>query len=147
MCQSIGYNVCTVYTMHANKIDIFIIINFGMTYYVNMSVIYILVQAVYHFHVTQLCAHSMGPLLSLRRLFWFLGVKVPWIHVPEVGLPQDISANHQYYITLLKRIKTSRLNKTWINSASSLKSKYFKFQSQIHLSFLISIPISYPLSF
>ena len=70
-------------------------------------------------HLTPLCAHSMGSLDSLQSILWSPGVKIPWIHVPQVGLLQDISKNHQYHMALFKkqeRIKTSRLNRVGINS-------------------------------
>ena len=73
-----------------------------MTYYVNMSVMDNLVHAI---HMTPLCAHSMGSLDSLQSILWSPGVKVPWILVPQVGLLQDISKNHQYHMALFKNKK------------------------------------------
>ena len=56
-------------------------------------------------HVTPLCAHSMGSLDSLQSILWSPGVKIPWIHVPQAGLLQDISTNHEYHIALFKNKK------------------------------------------
>ena len=56
-------------------------------------------------HVTPLCAHSMGSLDSLQSILWSPGVKIPWIHVPQAGLLQDISKNHEYHIALFKNKK------------------------------------------
>ena len=56
-------------------------------------------------HVTPLCAHSMGSLDSLQSILWSPGVKIPWIHVPQVCLLQDISKNHQYHMALFKNKK------------------------------------------
>ena len=56
-------------------------------------------------HVTPLCAHSMGSLDSLQSFLWSPGVKIPWIHVPQAGLLQDISKNHEYHMALFKNKK------------------------------------------
>ena len=56
-------------------------------------------------HVTPLCAHSMGSLDSLQSILWSPGVKIHWIHVPQAGLLQDISKNHEYHIALFKNKK------------------------------------------
>ena len=56
-------------------------------------------------HVTPLCAHSMGSLDSLQSILWSPGVKISWIHIPQAGLLQDISKNHEYHMALFKNMK------------------------------------------
>ena len=43
-------------------------------------------------------------LLSFRAP-WSPGVKIPWIHVPQAGLLQDISKNHECHMVLFKNKK------------------------------------------
>ena len=84
-------------------------------------------------HVTPLCAHSMGSLDSLQSVLWSPGVKIPWIHVPQVGLLRDISKNQHYHKALFKNKELKPLG-YWdqFHMIFSLKFQNFNFQSQIY---------------
>ena len=91
-----------------------------------------------HVSVTPLCAHSMGSLDSLQSILWSLGEKIPWIHVPQAGLLQDISKNHEYHMALFKNKKELKhLGWTGLGAILYIFTYIPKFQLSITDLFII----------